>query len=414
MIDKIKRLGGDELVRGSFLLFVMIVIFNLLNYVFQMSMARMLGPADYGILAVLMSFIYIFSIPSESIQTVITKYTSEFNAGKKFGKIRYLLSKGIRKSLLFASIIYVLLIPVAFFLSSYLKIESSLILITFLFIFYVFTLPLIRGVIQGQKKFFGLGLSLIIESAIKVIFSIMLVIIGWRVYGALIGLFMGSTLALIISVFMIREVLSAKKEGDEFKDIYRNSIPIVVSMIALTVMYSFDIILARRFFSPEIAGQFAFVSLIGKTIFFVSSAIGKTMFPMIAEDLEEGKKKSSKLFRKSILIVGMISIFALMLYFFWPREIIQIISLGSDQYLPSANILFILGVAYSFLSLCNIVLLYGISRNRLGKRSYTLLIFAGLQLVVLFIFNNNTVEYSLALMFSNLLILLYSVWITRK
>ena len=84
MFKKIKKIWEDELIKGSFILFVLIGFFNLFNYLFQMSMARMLGPSDYGILAVLMSFIYIFSIPSEAIQTIISRYTSKFNIKKEF------------------------------------------------------------------------------------------------------------------------------------------------------------------------------------------------------------------------------------------------------------------------------------------------------------------------------------------
>ena len=59
---KISRIKKDELIKGGFILLITIGIFNILNYIFQMSMAKILGPADYGVLAVLMSFIYIMTI----------------------------------------------------------------------------------------------------------------------------------------------------------------------------------------------------------------------------------------------------------------------------------------------------------------------------------------------------------------
>ncbi len=51
----IKRIWSSELGRGAIILLVMINIYNVLNFAFHFSMARLLGPADYGILAVLMS-----------------------------------------------------------------------------------------------------------------------------------------------------------------------------------------------------------------------------------------------------------------------------------------------------------------------------------------------------------------------
>ena len=133
----LKRFRNDELVRGSIILFVLMSIFNILNYVYQISMARMLGPADYGVLAVLMSFVYIFGIPSEAIQTIISRYTSRFNIKKNFGKMKDLAFRSMKKGVFFATIVFVIFLVVAFFLADILKIEYWLLAITGLFIFYV-------------------------------------------------------------------------------------------------------------------------------------------------------------------------------------------------------------------------------------------------------------------------------------
>lgn len=46
MLDKIKEMRKDELLKGSLILFIMMGVFNIFNYAFQISMAKMLGPAD--------------------------------------------------------------------------------------------------------------------------------------------------------------------------------------------------------------------------------------------------------------------------------------------------------------------------------------------------------------------------------
>lgn len=79
----LKRIMSNELVKGSIVLFILFNIFNVLNFVFQFLMARMLGPSDYGVFAALITLIYIIAIPSDSIQTVVSKYTSKFLVKKK-------------------------------------------------------------------------------------------------------------------------------------------------------------------------------------------------------------------------------------------------------------------------------------------------------------------------------------------
>ena len=49
-------------------------------------MARMLGPSDYGILAVLISFTYIFTIPTSAIQIAVSKKIAIFNVKKNMIK----------------------------------------------------------------------------------------------------------------------------------------------------------------------------------------------------------------------------------------------------------------------------------------------------------------------------------------
>ena len=132
---KISRIKKDELIKGGFILLITIGIFNILNYIFQMSMAKILGPADYGVLAVLMSFIYIMTIPSEAIQTVISRYISKFSIKKEYGKMKYLMNKSLKKGLFIAVIAFLIYIPIAYIFSLYLKINVSLLIFSGLYMF---------------------------------------------------------------------------------------------------------------------------------------------------------------------------------------------------------------------------------------------------------------------------------------
>ena len=79
IFEKIKK---NELFRGSLILFILINLGNLINYLYQIVMARMLGPSDYGILAVLVSLTYIFAVPTIAIQTAVSKKIAILNVKK--------------------------------------------------------------------------------------------------------------------------------------------------------------------------------------------------------------------------------------------------------------------------------------------------------------------------------------------
>jgi O-antigen/teichoic acid export membrane protein len=411
MFNKIMGLRKDKLVKGSVILFLMIGVFNIFNYIFQFSMARMLGPVGYGTLATLMSLIYIFGIPNEAIQTVITRYA--IKAGKNAGKLKDLLYRGLRKGVLFSIIAFIAAVLVGIFLSVFWKIDFFMIALTCLLIVYNFTIPVIRGVIQGRKEFFKLGMNLVYESLGKVIVSIILVIVGFGVYGAIGGVILGAAGAFVIGFSSLKDVLKSRRKKQKFAGIYGYNIPILVAVTAIVLVYSADVIIAKKVFSPEIAGMYSFVSLIGKTILFASFAIGKVMFPVSSEKFEK-RGKTQNLLKKSLIMVSLISLAALILFFFFPEMVIRILSFGDSRYMGGANVLFILGLGFAFASLSYILVLYCISINKIRKSSFGLLFFVLLEIVLLSIFSSNLLEFSISLAVSTLSMLLYSVWLIKK
>ncbi|MBU3912750.1 MAG: oligosaccharide flippase family protein [Nanoarchaeota archaeon] len=414
MIGRFKNLGKDELVRGSFILLAVISIFNILNYIFQMSMARLLGPADYGILAVLMSIVYIFGIPSEAIQTVIARYTSKFGIKKENGKIKDLMYRSLKKLFLFSVIAFIVFTILSISLSKMLKIDFWLLALTGLFIFYLFSVPVIRGILQGKKRFLGLGLNMVVESFGKVVFSILLVLLGWKVYGAITGLVIGGVAAFILAFMSVKDIIFTKiKRNQDLSGAYRYNLPVLIGITSIVLIYSLDVILARIFFNPELAGKYALVSLIGKVILFSSFAISKAMFPIASENFERGRKTSSIL-KKSIVLILLISAVMLFLCFFIPENVIRVISLGSSQYVSASDILFFVSLAFSFTALTNVIINYSLSINRIRRSSLTLLVFVIMEVVLLSIFNSNLREFAISLLVVNFLMFIYSLWLIKN
>ena len=411
MLEKINF--KDELLRGSLILVIMFGLFNLLNYIFQISMANMLELADYGILAALMSIVYIFGIPSEAIQIVISKYTSKFNIKNQNGKIKDLLLRSIKKALILSSIFFIIFLILGVFISLWLRINFFLIALTGIAIFGTFLLPITRGILQGKKKFKDMGLNMVLESIFKIILSVMLVLLGLRVYGAMGALIMAFAIAFFLSLLAIKDVLLSKRENENFEGIYSYNLPNLIAITAIVLMYSLDILLARRFFSAELAGQYAFVSLIGKAIVFINIAIGKVMFPLASEKYENGTETKGIL-KKSIIFVMIISIIALFFYTLFPEFVVKVISLGSTKYLAASGILGILGLAFTFTSISNILVLHNLSLNKMKKSAFFLIIFPVIEVVLLSIFNSNIMEFSISLALSNFLMLLYNLMLLKK
>ncbi len=392
-----KKILSSELGRGAVALMITMNIFWLFNLLFHFFMGRLLGPEEYGTLAVLMSIFYIYGIPSEAIQNLISNYVSKFNLKGEDGKIKFLMLKSLKKSFQISIIFFVLLSILSIFISDFLKINLWLILFINLFVFLSFSLPIIRGVLQGRKKFGLLGIGMISEAVLKLGAAILLVYLGFGVFGAIWGIMFGILIGFIISLEFNKKILNSVEVKGDFKNIRLESVPYFISMLIITIILSYDIILAKAFFSSEIAGQYAAISMLGKIIFFGTMAIGKTMFPLTSEKNYK-KENTFNLFKKSFLAVAFLCLIATIMYALFPTLIINILYGG--QYLELSKLLFYLAISFSFLSLTNLILVYSLSTNGIKKPFY-LFIFLIIETLLLFLFHRTIFEYILAFMVSN-------------
>src|SRR3989344_3186180 len=102
----IKKIFNSELFVASFVLFVLINLGNFINYIYQFSMARLLGPASYSILAVLISMTYIFGIPTTSIQAVVSKNITKLKTNLDYNGMKRIFLSLISKLFLISIIIF--------------------------------------------------------------------------------------------------------------------------------------------------------------------------------------------------------------------------------------------------------------------------------------------------------------------
>ena len=129
------------------------------------------------------------------------------------------------------------------------------------------------------------------------------------------------------------------------------------------------------------------------------------MFPISAEN-SLNKKKSENVFRNALGIVLFGIICALMVFYFYPELIIRVFS---GKYIPEAvSILFFVGIAFSFISLSNLVLLHKLSRGK-TKGYWFMLIFIFIEIILLSLFSDNLFEFSIAFITSSAALLWGSI-----
>ncbi len=408
----LKKIFSNELYKGSIILIILLNLGNFFGYLFQFTMAQLLGPILYGAFAVVTNIILVFGVPLISIQTIVAKHTAKFNAQKNIRKIKGLFLFLIKKVMIIAIIIFFIFSLISLFLSKYLGISVGVLILTGCFIFGGFLQSIGLGILQGLKKFNALGFSIFVNGFFKFSIGVFLVLLGLKIYGAVLGFIFGIIISFIIALLFIKDVLKAKKTEEKIDIFMKNNRIDFFAMFIFVFIFSLDVIFAKAFFSPEIAGKYAVISMIGKIILFFTMAIGNVMLPINSEKFAKGHQ-TKRVFRKSVLLICLICGISLFFFLLFPELIVKI--LFGEEYISGSNILLYIGIAFSFISLINIFLLQMISTDKFKKNHLIIMILLlGLQIMIFSMFHKTIEQFSMGFMFSTIISFIGVLLLSKK
>lgn len=358
------KLLKEPVVQGSILLLILFNLYNALNFGFHFAMARLLDVATYGTLATLFSFIYIFSLFSESIQNIVARFAAQ---EKSKGKLNDALRRGLRRAVQISCIVYLIFVVVSYvYLASRLAIPFFFLAYTGLFIFSSFTLPITRGILQGTQRFKALGKNLLVESGLKlfcaIFFVLLLVTTSTQLVGALTAVFIGVGSAFGYAWYIqLKEIRTAQRKEANIPAIKAYSLSVFLGTLVITLFLMMDIILVKALFSPEVTGAYAIASLAAKTLFWGTQPISKALFPLTVK-----KPQRKQLFKAGVMLAGLLFI-GVCIFQFAPQFVVNVLS-GKD--LPLAvEVLFPLGIAVSLICLANLFLLYAVAFRDISQKS---------------------------------------------
>ena len=398
---------NKSLFKGSIVLLITFGIYNFLNFLYHLLMARSLSIEEYGTLSALLFFSYILIVPFvESMQTLIAKYSASETDDGKINNVLRRISRRIFRAATWIIILYLIaLIPLYYFT----RIPVALLLLNGLVIFGSLFVPITRGCLQGKKRFFSLGGNMIIESVTKVVVGIILVYLGFAVFGALVAFIAAIVLSLLFSIAAIKDILRKEQvfEGNRGIHGYTKQTLLIVSLIVIA--YNFDILLAKILFNDTLAGYYAVSSVLSKAIFWGTQPISKAMFPLTSD--KENAVKKRELLTNALLAVGVMSGIALVIFYFFSNIIIYIFS--GRVISESIVILPYLGLGSAILAISNVILLYKLSIDR--TRGYVYLIIpVVLGIALMIIYSTSLLSYSIAFIASSVLLLLASIVLLNR
>lgn len=355
---------SKRLFAGSIIYLIGSLVAGFGGYLYQLFMGRMLSLDDFGALSSLANFFSIIAIPSAALTLLVTQTVATLRAQERLGAVRFFLRSMTFRALAGGVAVFVVSVVFIYPVSHFLKIASPVPVFIFsASILFSLLLAVRRGALLGFQDFYAVSWSSIIESGSKILTALLLVYFGFALSGAAGAIFIGVILAYIFSFFQIRILRSSIVEQIHIRDHVFHIGPVVLWNIAMTLFASADIILVRKFFSPDETGLYAGISLLAKMVFFCAGAVASVLFPMVAELYAQGNHAAHRalLWRALMVVVGICSL-GVIAYVVAPDGIVNM--LFGSRYIPFLKYLVPLTIAFGFLAIVQLVSNYLLSTRQ--------------------------------------------------
>lgn len=358
---------------------------NFINYLFHLILGRSLGPTNYGELATLLTILGLISMIPTSLALVVVKFISSAQSKRE---VEVLIGSLNKKIYLLGLGLFLLTVILSFQLSQFLNIKNPFLLIM-VGATLLCSLPALfyRSVLQGLLRFNQLIVSTLGENSIKLILAFVLVLLGFSLPGVMLSISIASLVGLLITLFFTKDLRAQYKKGlnPKFKSMFLYSVPVLIQSLAMTSLYSADLILVKHFFSSFESGLYAALSTLSKIIFFGAGPISTVMFPMIAKKYTGGENYR-KIFINSLVLTVFFSGIVTLVYWIFPGFAIR--ALYGSAYLSAAYLLVWFGLFMTFFTVASLLLSFYLS---LGKTKVVILplIAALAQICLIWFFHTN-------------------------
>jgi O-antigen/teichoic acid export membrane protein len=372
------NIKNNQFAKGSLIMVVGFNIYNVGQLIYHFIVARLLGKASYGDLATIITLLGVVAIIQMAAGLTIVKFIA---AEKKPAQINNFVKWVFWWSLWLAAGLGLLTLIFSPVLVKFLNIsqpQSVFLIGPILFFFFLANSN--RSILQGLFKFDHYVGSLLVESLFKIVLTVILILVGWKVFGAMVAFLFAIFLSFIVTVFSIKKYLKGGRGlRPEIKPLLLYSLPVLLQGIALTSMYSMDIVLVKHFFSPDQAGIYDSMAILGRIVFFGTAPITNVMFPLVAKRHRDGEKYHTIFYSSLLLIIGIAS-FVTLAYFIAPKLIITLL-LGK-VYLEGAMILGWFGIVMLLLALAMLLTQFYLSIGK-TKIVYLFILSAILQVILI-------------------------------
>jgi len=366
-MSPLKTLRQSSFLKHNAVFFFGSIAVGALNYLYYPVLGRLLPPAAFGEIQVLVSLFLQFTIFLNVLTLITVNIAVNYKDSEKAHRMIFELEK---LASYFAVGILAFSLIGGEFLRSSLKFDSMLPFVA-LALAMLASIPLTfrSAYARGRKKFGIASVSQLLGAGTKIVFSVMLVMLGLGVTGAIFGI-VGAQLVAFLYAARWAARLGFERPADtnyttlpNFKLVapeLKYAAVAFVGLLTITLMMSIDVIAAKYYFDARTAGLYAGIATVARIVFFLAAPIAQVLMPLVKIDKSPQENRALLLRSLALTIVvcgGFVGICAVM-----PEFIVKIL-MGVD-YITYAYLLAPLALAICIISITNLICMYYLSLRR--------------------------------------------------
>ncbi|MBI1911187.1 MAG: oligosaccharide flippase family protein [Deltaproteobacteria bacterium] len=399
------------LVRNASILFVCTMAGNFSNYCFQFLMGRQLSLDDYGTMNALLSVVTSITLPAGAIMIVLAKYSSIYSVKNKEAAMGSLYAGSLKRIGAAAIAAALLFMSLSWFIKDYLRVaEISSVLLLAIGIFGSFIMAVNLGLLQGMQRFYYLGVGIGLGGILRLLLGAVFILIGFGLNGAIAATVLPSVFIFLITLKPLKAYLNSNSASFRHEGIFKYSVPVLASSVAFAFLSNIDLIMIKHYFTPEAAGLYSSVAVLGKTLLYLPSSFALAVFPMVTEADAINGDFFKILDKALIFAIGLCSagvfVFALV-----PELIISL--LFGARFSEAAEFLKYYGAAMSFMAVLSILISFNLARNKTGF-IYSLGAGSLLMVSAIALFHSNIKEVLISITAVLLLTAAFNLWLVYR
>ncbi len=307
------------------------MVVNVLNYAFTLAMGRILPVAAFGEIAALFALQLVTGVPGATLTAIAAKFSGQFSGRGQLHHVARLMAAGRRMGGRIALATAAILLVATPLLSSVLHIRPVPIVLFALLSGLGPLLALEQGTLQGLQRFGAAAVANVLPTVAKLALGILLVWIGWGVEGVMVALLAGAAIGWGYAYASTRDLVGrdlapAPSADDEFpRDALWSHGRVILTVTLLSALFTnADILLAKAFLPPELAGQYSALTVVGKVVLYGAGAFAAVVLPLVASAADHAGRRRDMLMA-SLAAAGFLAVGVAMGFTLFPDLAVQLL-----------------------------------------------------------------------------------------